>query len=227
MAKSKVKKQPSHYPFLPFHLVRSAQLLSSLIVAAIMFYFIGQLKYDHFKIPWTFLLLLGVSLLTNIALTLTIVLYCCRALKPAFNVILNIALAVLWGLGFALLAWNMSGTLTHQCNTTNWGDESGVMVCRCYKALFTFALVGLVSTLSALVLDVVVRKRTTARGKYNVMEDIKLHDHGIVDPQTDDRPFEVAYPYSMRQPAPVSKAGYAVPEQQETYDTGYHSGYNH
>ena len=38
--KTKNKVAPSHYPFLAFHAVRCAQLVSSLIVGAIMFYFI-------------------------------------------------------------------------------------------------------------------------------------------------------------------------------------------
>ena len=87
--------------------------------------------------------LLGVSLLTLLTLALTITFYCCRALNPFFNLTLNIGLSVLWALSWSLLTWNMSGTLTHTCNTENWGDSSGTMVCRIYKALFTFALVGL------------------------------------------------------------------------------------
>jgi len=162
MAKGKVKKQPSHYPVLPFHLIRLAQLLSSMVVSGIMFYFIYHLTHGSYKVPWTFLLvnsllpsvrfpsanifrtqLLGVSLLTLITLTLTILFYCCRVLNPVFNMILNLGLSVLWALSWSLLTWNMSGTLTHTCNTENWGDASGTMVCRLYKALFTCALVGL------------------------------------------------------------------------------------
>jgi len=55
MARSKVKKQPSHYPVIPFHLIRLTQLLSSLVVSAIMFYFIHHLTHGDYKIPWTFL----------------------------------------------------------------------------------------------------------------------------------------------------------------------------
>jgi hypothetical protein len=48
--------KPTHYPRLPFHIVRSAQLLSSIVVASIMFYFIKELARDHFRLPWTFIL---------------------------------------------------------------------------------------------------------------------------------------------------------------------------
>lgn len=62
---------------------------------------------------------------------------------------LDIGLSLLWALSWSLLTWNMSGTLTHTCNTENWNDTSGVMICRIYKALFTFALVGLYVFLSS------------------------------------------------------------------------------
>ena len=87
--------------------------------------------------------LLAVSLLTLITLTLTILFYFCRALNPFFNMTLNIGLCVLWALSWSLLTWYMSGTLLHKCNTKNWKDDSGTMVCRIYKALFSFALLGL------------------------------------------------------------------------------------
>ncbi len=52
----KRRTKPTSYPFLPFHGLRCAQLLSSMIVASIMFYFIYHLTHDHWSTPWTFLL---------------------------------------------------------------------------------------------------------------------------------------------------------------------------
>jgi hypothetical protein len=48
--------KPTHYPRLPFHIIRIIQLLSSMVVASIMFYFISELARDRFKLPWTFVL---------------------------------------------------------------------------------------------------------------------------------------------------------------------------
>jgi hypothetical protein len=75
--------------------------------------------------------------------TVTIVFYFCRALNPTVNLAINAMLSVFWATGFGLLTWAMSGTLVHKCNATNWGNDAGVMVCRLYKALFTFSLTGL------------------------------------------------------------------------------------
>ena len=69
--------------------------------------------------------------------------YHLRTLSPKVNMFCNIASLTLWALGLALLMWNLSGTLTHKCNVSNWSNFAGVMVCRLYKALAAFTVVGL------------------------------------------------------------------------------------
>lgn len=56
MANGKISRQPSHYPPLPFHFLRLAQLLSSIIVASILYFFIHHLATEHYTVPWTFIL---------------------------------------------------------------------------------------------------------------------------------------------------------------------------
>ena len=56
MGKSRISKQPSHYPPLAFHLIRLGQILSSIVVASVLFFFIHHLEIEHYNIPWTFLL---------------------------------------------------------------------------------------------------------------------------------------------------------------------------
>ena len=52
----RAKTAPSHYPRVPFHLLRFGQLLSSLVVGGIMSFFMYHLTHDHWKTPWTFIL---------------------------------------------------------------------------------------------------------------------------------------------------------------------------
>lgn len=59
----------------------------------------------------------------------------------------------------------------------------GVGVCRSYKALFSFALVGCVATLGALVLDLYIQRQATRLGKYNTMPTTLLERDG--DRKTD------------------------------------------
>lgn len=56
MATRKDRVKPTPYPFLWFHLPRSAQLVSSLVVAGIMSYFLRELSRDGYTLPWTFIL---------------------------------------------------------------------------------------------------------------------------------------------------------------------------
>lgn len=137
------KVAPSHYPRVPFHGLRCCQLVSSLIVGGIMSYFIWHLVNDNWATPWTFIWLASASLCSIAVLAFTIVLHCFIGLNPRLNLALNGFLAVLWALSFFLLTWFMASTLRHRCDVEHWREDAGVMVCRIYKALFTFTLFGL------------------------------------------------------------------------------------
>jgi len=166
--------------------------------------------------------LLSVSLLTLLSLTTTIVLHCFYGLNPVLNTLLNSLLALLWAVSFSLLSWWSSGTLSHVCSRDNWDSEVGISVCRLYKALFSFSLLGLVATLVALILDVHVQRQATARGRFQQIGLVagdgkggRVAGHG--------RGHEVnPNPSAARQRG--TGEGYALPEEQFAYgdDTTYH-----
>lgn len=54
--RTKVSKQPSLYPPLAFHLIRTGQILSSAIVLSILSFFIHYLHLENYPVPWTFIL---------------------------------------------------------------------------------------------------------------------------------------------------------------------------
>lgn len=64
----------------------------------------------------------------------------------------------------------MSSTILTSCGTQYWGNSTGISVCRSYKALFAFTVLGLALAIAALVLDVVVRRRQTRLGVYGPMD---------------------------------------------------------
>ena len=82
------------------------------------------------------------------ALTVTIVLHCCVGLRPDFNIAINGFLTLVWLVSWSLLTWYMSPTLRNYCDVEHWKEDAGIMVCRIYKALFTFAFLGLYVLLS-------------------------------------------------------------------------------
>ncbi|KAF2452904.1 hypothetical protein BDY21DRAFT_328532 [Lineolata rhizophorae] len=209
----RTRTAPSSYPRIPFHGLRVAQFLASAVVGAVMCYFIWHLKHEGWSVPWTFIIvgfpLITVSILSVLALIFTFFMHILTGLHPRLNLFINTVLLILWGLGFGLLAWWSSGTLRDACDVKHWHDGTGMMVCRVYKALFAFSLLGVVSTVLSALLDVHVFRRMTARGKYNQM------------------PSGVAASGGKRGiPMFGTPAGgrnsYAVPEGQFDYDTGYH-----
>lgn len=212
--------RPSPYSqrFL-FHGLRSAQLLSSIIVSGIMCYFMYYLHKEGYSIPWTFIILLSVSVATIVALTITIALYNFTYLSPRFNMVLNGGISFFWALGFALLSWSVSSShvLEKQCTGKVWGGVAEAGVCRDYKALWSMALVGTVSTFAALCLDAHTHRKTTRRGKYLLPEDDK--DAQRLNDMKSMRVKSEGYDAPSEENAP----GGSVFEQ----DITYHNRYGH
>ncbi|SMQ49685.1 unnamed protein product [Zymoseptoria tritici ST99CH_3D7] len=231
----KAKTAPSHYPRLPFHGLRSAQLLASLVVGAVMCYYIYNLRREDYAVPWTFIWLTSASFFSILALIFTIVLHCCIGLNPRLNLALNGFLLILWTLSWSLLTWFMSPTLANACDVEHWTEDMGIMVCRIYKALFTFTLIGFLSTLAAFILDIYVHRNQTRRGVY------RLHDMenkrqlvGAAAPFSRDsrlpresseweEPRPSMGPYGDNVPD-AARPLYTMPEGQFQYETGYHGG---
>lgn len=210
-----------------------------------MSYFIYQLTHDRWDTPWTFIWLTTASLFSIAALLVTIILHCCVGLTSRLNLAVNGFLLVLWAVSWSLLTWFMSPTLANMCDVEHWHEDTGIMICRIYKALFAFTLLGLVSTVAAFALDIYVYRMTTSRGIY------KLHDLDHTDgshaaagaftemeqrrkseawemPRTSwELPRTSMSPYGEQaDPGPASH-GYALPEAQFKYDTGYSNGRHH
>lgn len=236
------RKQPTHYPFLPFHAIRTLSLISSAIVSAILIYFCYHLKNDKYKIPWTFLIVLAASLFTLCALTLTFLIHVCGTLSPMFNLVINAPLTILWTIGIGLLGWNIYGTLGHVCDTTSWGSSRGIMICQVYKALFAFTVIALCASVASVILDLRVRSSQTRLGKYDQMGDGKDVDLkmdtfgsstglGAGDRRGSEVPYGVeqyhaeSHPYQdgvarERGNVTMQDFGYQAPTEQTTYDSG-------
>ena len=67
----------------------------------------------------------------------------------------------------SLLGVSMSGTLKHTCSIENWGNETGILVCRIYKVLFTFTVTGFSAQVLSVGLDYFTRRAKNRRGNYN------------------------------------------------------------
>ena len=81
---------------------------------------------------------------------------------------LNGLLLILWSVGLGILSYNMAHTILTACSTEYWANSTGMNVCRMYKALFAFTVSGCASYVSAVALDVIVRRRQTRLGAYGL-----------------------------------------------------------
>ncbi|KAF4550065.1 Hypothetical protein D9617_19g103710 [Elsinoe fawcettii] len=229
-----------------FHGIRFFQLSSSLIVGSILIFFAWWLIHDRYSLPWTFIFLLVSSFLTILILTATLVMHCLTGLNPRLNLVLNGSMLLLWALGFSMLTYWMWGTLVHYCDKSTWKEDDGVMVCKCYKALFTFALVGLLSTAAALALDFHINRLSNRFGKHMRLDNIDNKPRTVVDargPYNDNRNTRSVddlddYPSRNSDAFEVPQVGYgANPAQKKPlmeygdqdrdfdFDTGYHGGH--
>lgn len=167
------------------------------------------------------------SLLTLLTLTLTIALHTLHGLNPTLNLTLNTLLALLWGPSFALLSWWSASTLSSACAKTDWESDTGARVCQTYKALFSFALLGVVGTLAALGLDVHVLRRSERRGRFVSLGTVggrKGAKRAGMDEDVDEGIWDCnpPHPAALGGERQHRGQGYAVPEEQFGYaDTGY------
>jgi len=226
----RTRTAPSPYPRLAFHGIRCAQLLASLVVMAVMWYFLWNLIHEDFETPRTFWTLLAASLATMITLAGTLLIYLLFGLSPFVSLCVNGLLLALWAPSFAFLWYWTRKTLSDVCSAKTWQDETGIMICRIYKALFAFSALGLVSTLLALALDVFVFRRTISRGKYKQMDAEKPHGNAAAldaPGYSDARGSigETEEQYVTPQTQRPDQSGYEVPEEQFNYDTSYHGGH--
>ncbi|KAL1882503.1 hypothetical protein Plec18167_002919 [Paecilomyces lecythidis] len=121
--------------------------------------------------------------LTLINFVFTALIHCCTGVPPLLSFFFNFVLFMLWTTSLGLLGWSMSGTLTTTCDTANWGTTTGIMVCRVYKVLFTFTVTAFVAQVSAVVLDVIARRRQHDRDRYDPM----VSDAALADVKVDKR----------------------------------------
>jgi hypothetical protein len=173
--------------------------------------------------------LMTVSLLTILALTTTIVLHCFYGLNPMLNTLLNSGLALLWSVAFSLLTWWSSSTLAHVCSVDNWDSDMGLHVCRLYKALFSFSLLGLIATLFALVLDVHVQRQASARGRFVQLgvlngdgKNASIGNHTDVDNGHEGSEANLYMAAGTNKKQSRAADGYALPGEQYGDDTTYH-----
>ncbi|KAL4873021.1 hypothetical protein BDV12DRAFT_115417 [Aspergillus spectabilis] len=161
--------KPSDYPALPFHLIRFITFVSSLVVGIVLAVFAYNLHNADHKFPWAFLIQIIAAFLSLLNLTLTTILHCCYGLSPRLSLITNSIVFVIWAVSLVLLSWSVSHTILTTCNSTYWATSTGITVCRIFKSLFTFTIIGTAALIASIALDIFAYRRHTRLGEYDPM----------------------------------------------------------
>jgi hypothetical protein len=151
--------------------------------------------------------LLVTSLVTLFATTFTTFTHIFRTMTPRTSLIVNGLVFVLWIVGLALITSKIgSMVLGHKCSMPMWVTSTGVMVCRIYKALYSFIVVATASAGAGVILDISVRGEQSRRGAYREMKD-------------------EGKPVGMAEPTPELRRGfYSNMEMKDSPDLGSRAG---
>ncbi|OCK78144.1 hypothetical protein K432DRAFT_357315 [Lepidopterella palustris CBS 459.81] len=167
MAPSTSKTQPTFFPKGIFYSFRVCQLLAATIVGGTNFYFVSQTHHDRFHFFEWFSVLQAAALVTIITVVVTSMLQLRQRLSALLDGGVNIVVSMLWVVGFGLLSEAMGESILETCTWGNWGYRGGVRICKLYKLLFAASLFGVVSTIAAFILDIVVYIRVHPATKYS------------------------------------------------------------
>ncbi|KAL2870484.1 uncharacterized protein BJX67DRAFT_286050 [Aspergillus lucknowensis] len=201
--------KPSEYPPLPFHLIRFFTFASSLIVGSILAAFAVNLHNADHKLPWAFLVLIIAAFLSLLNLALTTVLHCCYGLSPRLSLITNSVVFVVWSIALILFSWAVSHTILTTCNATYWATSTGIAVCRIFKALFTFTIIGAAFLIASIGLDIFAYRRTTRLGEYDPMA---IEGHSLAAYKSgharDSSVLSASYQHPNEDRSPLVSGGY-------------------
>ena len=195
---NKPRNQPSPYPFPTTYILAVSSLISSLITFIILAYFSYYLRMDNMTVPVQFVFvrrpfsyfflrpyskinkrshtnnaqLLVASLVSILTVTFTTSTHIFRTMTPRTSMIINGLAFILWIIGLSIITAKIgSMVLGHTCAMPMWATEMGVMVCRIYKALYSFIVIGTASLGASVILDISVSNEVSKRGMYREMKD--------------------------------------------------------
>lgn len=154
------RKQPMQWPACAFFAIKGSQTFSCLFVLAIMALFAYHLKKDNYPIPWQFLSLAVISVLSLFNVLVTTVLFCCRALNPLFVMTVEVILSILWAFCAGALGKGMGGNIVRSCAL--WKTVQGITVCHLFKSVFSFTLICWFAMVCGALVAAGVRRRQSA-----------------------------------------------------------------
>jgi len=148
MARSKDRPKQAHYARLPLLAVCLIQVVSSVIVAGILYYFFFGLHRKQLF----FICLSAAAHFSFLQLVTINVVSCFSHIPPLLRLISNTISFALWCVGFGgLVSYDLKWKLFSQC--------TGHMICTLYKVLIAFTAASVAASVLAVLLDISVLRR--------------------------------------------------------------------
>lgn len=95
-----------------------------------------------------------------------------RTMSPRTSLSINGLVLILWTIGLSAISAKIgSMVLGHSCAMPMWATDMGVMVCRIYKALYSFIVIATASAGASVLIDITVSGKVSKRGVYREMKD--------------------------------------------------------
>lgn len=167
--KSKIRAQPVNRSGWTGQIAGIVSLLSSIIIAGILGFFVDALRREYMPVPWPILLVMSTSCLNVTALVAVAFIRCCFPSSSLLLLIFHIPIAALWIVTLALLGDELGDHLITSCPSSNTFGHDLSLVCRLFKALFSFTIFSTTCSIYLVVSDVLSWKRMKKNGKYTAM----------------------------------------------------------
>ncbi|KAK5451634.1 hypothetical protein LTS15_007894 [Exophiala xenobiotica] len=161
----------SLYPYPATPILGVANFVSGAIVAGILAYFVHYLRMDDMSAPTELVFVLVVACISLLDQIAAIFRHKVFLVSARFNLFVHLVVLSLWCAAFGVLSWRLGGmVLSHSCTLKIWQTSMGVMVCRLYKAMYSFSAISLALAAGSAVLDYVVLQEDAGAGTYHPLE---------------------------------------------------------
>ncbi|KAL6247321.1 hypothetical protein RBB50_005667 [Rhinocladiella similis] len=167
----KDRQRASLYPYPVTPILGAANVVSGAIVLGILAYFVHYLRMDNMSAPTELIFVLVVACIALLDQIVAIFRHRVFQVSARLNLFVHLVILSLWCAAFGVLSWRLNKmVLSHTCSIKVWETSMGVMVCRLYKAMYSFSAISLALAVGSVILDYTVMKEDAVAGIYQPLE---------------------------------------------------------
>ncbi|KIW14496.1 hypothetical protein PV08_07280 [Exophiala spinifera] len=167
----KDRQRASLYPYPVTPILGAANFISGAVVVGILAYFVHYLRMDNMSAPSELIFVLVVACISLLDQILAIFRHSVFQISARINLVVHLVILSLWCAAFGVLTWRLNKmVLSHTCSIKVWETSMGVMVCRLYKAMYSFSAISFGLAAGLVILDYTVLREDAVAGIYRPLE---------------------------------------------------------